>query len=198
MRFSRTAEFPIWKTIKLGTGLKTKDDFCKAFEKGSIFYDQPAIQDMLGSESFRVATAETEIDLVIITGLELGLVGKASLSQILKAGRRIGLQPCPPEVGPQGRLQYLDQPKSETVFVAMAPIKYSVPVIPLERSAIFVLYCAPTFTTERFLVDLRTVAHAFRGGTNDNTPGPFLWLYSESADYLFEPNSTWVFCRPRR
>ena len=41
---------------------------------------------------------------------------------ILKKGQEMGLQLCPAEVGPQLRLQYDDQPRDESLFIAMKPI----------------------------------------------------------------------------
>ncbi len=35
---------------------------------------------------------------------------------------QLGLDLCPPEVGPQLRLQYDDQPRGERVFIGMRPI----------------------------------------------------------------------------
>jgi hypothetical protein len=38
-------------------------------------------------------------------------------------GRELGLELCPPDVGPTCRLEYKDQPLNESLYVAMKPIK---------------------------------------------------------------------------
>jgi hypothetical protein len=40
-------------------------------------------------------------------------------------GKRLGLDLCPPELGPRLRLEYADQPPSERLYVAMKPITAS-------------------------------------------------------------------------
>jgi len=118
-------QLKVWKTIKLGTDFRTADDFRKAL-KGNGFNIGDWANDILGKPAFMVATEETEVDLVKVTVAELGFKKGARRNQIYERARDLGLELCPPEVGPQLRLQYQDQPNGEWILVAMEPIVDSV------------------------------------------------------------------------
>lgn len=113
----------IWKTIKLGTGLKTADDFRKALEDNGFDISYNA-DDFLGKTAFTVAAEETTIDLVKVTEAELGLKkAPTSFDQIYEYAKKLELKLCPFEVGLQLRLQYPDQPIGGASFrVGMEPI----------------------------------------------------------------------------
>jgi len=116
--------FSIWKTIKLGTGFKTVDDFRKALKaNGHRIGDWG--NDILGKPAFTMADKETEIDLVVVSNADLGFKEGAYLKDTYKRALELGLVLCPNEVGPQLRLQYTDQPMNEWLLVAMEPIKVS-------------------------------------------------------------------------
>ena len=118
---ARECDFPVWKTIKLGTGLKTADDFRNALKAGSYIIGDLA-NDILGKPSFKAATKETEVDLVKVIVAELGFEQGARRDQIYERAKDLGLELCPPEVGPQLRLQYRDQPNNEWILVGMESI----------------------------------------------------------------------------
>lgn len=109
--------------MKLGTGLKTADDFRKAHEKvgckigdyGNDVLEKPAFEKS-------VAEKETEVELVNVSVEELGFKDGATRADIYKRAKELGLGLCPAEVGPQLRLKYKDQPKGEWVLIAMEPI----------------------------------------------------------------------------
>ena len=111
----------VWKTIKLGTGLKTAEEFRRVLRDGEFRLSDWA-SDILGKPAFKTADEETEVDLVKVTVVELGFKKGAWRNQIYERARDLGLELCPPEVGPQLRLQYQDQPKGEWILVAMEPI----------------------------------------------------------------------------
>ena len=118
-RFGRC--FQIWKTIKLGTGLKTADNFYRAIIRVGCcacgwtraIFDQP---------DFTVADEEIELDLVRVMVAELGFKDRATREQIYQRGKELGLGLCPAEVGPQLRIEYSDQVKDEWLHIAMEPI----------------------------------------------------------------------------
>ncbi len=116
--------FPIFKTIKLGTGLKTADDFRKALKAGGHRIGDWG-NDILGKPKFKTADKETEIDLVVVSNADLGFKEGAFLKDTYKRALELGLVLCPNEVGPQLRLQYTGQPMSEWLLIAMESIKDS-------------------------------------------------------------------------
>ncbi len=113
--------FEVWKTIKLGTGLTIGYSFCKAIENGGMEVDIGA-SDSLGKSRFPVMTKETEVDLVKVTLAELGFKKGASRDNIYESAKEFGLELCPPEVGPQLRIQYRDQPNGERLLIGMESI----------------------------------------------------------------------------
>lgn len=129
-------EFQVWKTIKLGTGPKTSNDFKKALKDAGMCIGDWA-SDILGKPAFKVTDTEVEVDLVNMSVAELGFKGSATYKQICDKVIELGLELCPNEVGPQLRLQYTDQPMNEWVVVAMEPItdsRGSLSVFLVERS----------------------------------------------------------------
>ncbi|MFA6228216.1 MAG: hypothetical protein WC668_03445 [Patescibacteria group bacterium] len=112
------------KTIELGTGLKTKDDFIKAIEKKGGQTSDWA-KDIMGKPEFAVAKKETKEKLIILAVADLGFKGGAKLKDIYEQAKKLGLEFCPPETGPQLRLQYTDQPLGEWILIGMEPISGS-------------------------------------------------------------------------
>ena len=124
LAFVRKQAISTWKTIKLGTGLKTADDFRKAIKAKGMKIGNWA-NDILGKSAFVAAKGETEIDLVLVTVAELGFKSGARYDQICGRAKELGLEFCPSEVGPQLRLQYEDQPEGEWVLIGMEPLSDS-------------------------------------------------------------------------
>lgn len=115
----------IWKTIKIGTGLKTGKDFSKAIKDNGMNVISDWADDLLSRPEFKTATEEQEVDLVKLTVAELGFKQGARRDQIYDRARELGLELCPAEVSPQLRLQYNNQPNGEWIRIAMEPIRDS-------------------------------------------------------------------------
>jgi len=114
-------DFAVWKILKLGT-YKTVEEFTAALQtKKRRISDWAA--DIL--KKVTVASAETELDLVLVSVAELGFKDGATYKDICDRALECGLEFCPAEVGPQLRLQYEDQPKDEWVLIAMKAIRGS-------------------------------------------------------------------------
>jgi hypothetical protein len=118
-------EFKTWKTIKLGTDLKSADDFRKALKSAGMKIGDWA-NDILGKPAFTATEIVTEVELVACSVTELGFKDGATRKDIYVRAQELGLCLCPPEVGPQLRLQYTDHPKGEWLVIAMEPITDSV------------------------------------------------------------------------
>jgi len=114
--------FPVWKIIKIGTGLETAEEFRQALDREEIDINEWA-NYILGKPDFTAVTQKIELNLVKTTARELGFKIKVRCNQIFSRAKELGLELCPAEVGPQLRLQYKDQPNNEyPLLIAMKPI----------------------------------------------------------------------------
>ena len=113
--------FNLWRTIKLGTGLMTADDFRRALKAAGHGIGDWA-NYILGQRAFTASTKETEVDLVMVSVSELGFPNGATRQEIYQKAQELGLMLCPAEVGPQLRLQYPDQPLDQGFLIGMEPI----------------------------------------------------------------------------
>jgi hypothetical protein len=110
-----------WKTIKLG---EYPNSFAlrNALDAAACGIGDLA-DEILARPAFTLAAAKTEVDLVVVSAVELGLTtDSASLGDIYSRAEKLGLSPAPAEVGPELRLQYFDQPLGEFLYVGMKPI----------------------------------------------------------------------------
>ncbi len=62
------------------------------------------------------------VDVVRLTVADLGFNGNATTEQIFNRAEQLGLELCPPAVGPHYRLQYKDQSMNEWLRIAMKQI----------------------------------------------------------------------------
>lgn len=113
--------FKTRKTIKLGTGLKTATNFRNAVKSAVMMVD-PWANSLLISPNFKACAHEIEVELVLASLDELGFKDGAKCKNICARAKEFGLDLCPPEVGPQLRLQYVDQPRYEWLVIMMKPI----------------------------------------------------------------------------
>jgi hypothetical protein len=112
------AAIPVWKTISLGTY-----DNVAALREAVRRYTGWLAGRGLDGPDFAVSKTRTDIDLVLLFVAELGFEGEsAPLAEIHARATQLGLEPCPAEVAPQLRLQYLDQPVGEFLHIAMKPL----------------------------------------------------------------------------
>ncbi len=121
-------EFPRYrirqKTIELGTGLKTKEDFEKAItnQGGRI---GRWVKDIMSKPEFEISEEKSNEDLVILFVKDLGFPNVPTVKEIFERAKELGLELCSPETGPQLRLQYLEQPNDELCLIGMSPISNS-------------------------------------------------------------------------
>jgi len=113
--------WPTWKTIHLGTH-KSAKDLRQALVDDEYIRVTPEGDDLL--KQVKVASKPTEVDIVVVTVAELGFPNGANRAQIYKKALSLGLRLCPAEVGPQLRLQYMDQPIWEYIIVGMEPMTF--------------------------------------------------------------------------
>lgn len=119
------AVFPVFKTIEVGIGPKTADEF-RATIKGVGCKIGDCADDIFGKPAFTVASIEADVDLVVLTTTQLtGNSGGGTTDEVFAGAARLGLDKCAPDDGPQLRRQYLDQPLSEWLRMGMDPIANS-------------------------------------------------------------------------
>jgi len=110
-------KFQTWKTIKIGT-YPSPEKLSRALADKNVMMED--------SEGFlkdiALATVETKIELVRASPTDLGFNETFTRKEMNARAKKLGLEPVPAEVGPQLRLQYLDQPKDEVLIMAMSPI----------------------------------------------------------------------------
>ena len=106
----------VWKTIRLGT-YKDAGDFKSALQKEGIAGVDLAIE-LMDQPTFTVSPRVTQVKLVIQSVADLGFNTDVPYDQICFRAKERGLELCPPEAGPQLRLQYKDQPRGEWLVIA--------------------------------------------------------------------------------
>ena len=112
------------KTIELGTGIKIKEEFIHTLEaKGNQVGDWA--KDIMSKEEFVVSDKETKENLIILPVKVLGFPSGATVKKIFETAKKLGLELCPLETGPQLRLQYSEQPVNEYCLIVMEPISVS-------------------------------------------------------------------------
>jgi hypothetical protein len=112
----------IWKTIQLNPFYFRGEQFCKSMKELN-YYIVVQAEDMMKQSGFWVSNKRTEIDLVKISVGSLGFDEGATLKMIYRRASLLGLELLPPDVGPQLRLQYQDQPLGENLRMGMKEIQ---------------------------------------------------------------------------
>lgn len=112
---------PIWKSVTLG-GFSRPVDLFNALDLAGCGIGDVA-QEILVRPSFTLSNAVSKVDLVPLSGAQLGLTGATSVAEIYARANKLGFALAAAELGPQLRLQYHDQPVGEFLYVAMEPIK---------------------------------------------------------------------------
>jgi uncharacterized protein YjiS (DUF1127 family) len=121
-KFRSAADVPAWKTIAIGT---FKDSFALRDAMNAMGCSVGnSVDEVLARPTFTLSGTKVDVALVTVSAAELGLPGEAlPLRDIYARAQGLGLQLAPAEVGPQLRIQYLDQPIGEFLTIAMEPIK---------------------------------------------------------------------------
>jgi len=109
--------FPVWKKITLGTFENVEELKAAIVSKG--FRIGSWAEDVLNGSGFSLLPIKREVGLVRITPRELGFANGAYRLDVYRRAFECGLEICLPEVGPQLRLQYSDQPPLESLQIGM-------------------------------------------------------------------------------
>jgi hypothetical protein len=137
--------FPIWKTVTLGTHrdvnmLREDLDSANCGRPKPVRSDPaqprflPGTQDTLrcalgdtaneiiGRPAFVLSKVKSSVDLAVLSVADLGFGKGATVAEVYARAQGLGLELCAAEIGPQLRLQYLNQPLGEFLRIAMNPI----------------------------------------------------------------------------
>ncbi len=101
-------DLTLWRKVKVGTGLHTGAEFYQKL-RNNKFTIRGGAEQLLEAPSFTVSSEEREIELVVVSTFQLGFKNGAVRKHVYERAEELGLKPCPPEVGPQLRLQCSDQ-----------------------------------------------------------------------------------------
>lgn len=116
-----TPSFTTWRTIKLGTGLRTADEFRKDITDKNYHIGNQG-NDILDNPAFTTSETEVKVELIAPTVAELGFKRGAKRADIYQRAISLGLEICPAEVGPQLLLQYRGKPMKEWLLIGMEPV----------------------------------------------------------------------------
>lgn len=111
---------PFWKSINIGTNLKTASAFCQAFFKEGFDISFHA-NKILTSSDFTVSKEEKVVDLYRVSLKQLGFKEGATWSELLKRAEIFGLSLCSLEIAPQLCLQLEIEPHT-LLTIAMEPL----------------------------------------------------------------------------
>ncbi|MCR4316003.1 MAG: hypothetical protein NUW37_06590 [Planctomycetes bacterium] len=62
------------------------------------------------------------VDIIVLRVADLGFPHGATTAEIIDSASKLGLELCPPQLGPEYRLKYKEQPLGEKLHIAMKPI----------------------------------------------------------------------------
>jgi hypothetical protein len=111
----------VWKTITLGN-FANSFALRNALDAAGCDVGDLA-EEIIARPAFTLAPTKTVVDLIAAPAAEFGLTAEsAALEDIYSRAEKLGLSLVPAEVGPELRLQYLDQPIGEFLHVGMKPI----------------------------------------------------------------------------
>ncbi len=127
-----------WAEVTIGT--KSKEELIKELEdreksnnpEDKIYiYDYDEMENIFQNPDFKIINKPEKITLIRLKVKDLGLKqGNTTTDQLYQRAKELGLELCPPEIGPYLRLNYQEvfrreQPKDEYFYIGMKPITNS-------------------------------------------------------------------------
>lgn len=116
----RKKNWVVWRTIEVGG--KSVQVLERELEQKGIYFHKYA-RKMMHSQDFVTLGSPEQISLVRLKVSDLGFSSLGpTRDQIYQRAQDLGLDLCPPEVGPELRLQHDGQPSGERLYMGMKPI----------------------------------------------------------------------------
>lgn len=175
----------IWKTLKQGTDLKNSRDLIKKYNKDN---ETNKKIPPLPRCSFRIKERHTGLDLVIVSGAQLGFSKyRYTFEMICDHATKLGLELCPPEIAFQ--LCPNDQ-KDNHIIVA------SKPVVVRGRLHLFSIFghCITMLSITR--VHPCRFSHRYQGFIPDGSDIVLDKPPTYHSPCYFDSDNLWVFVRP--
>lgn len=128
------SQFKVFKTIELGTTMGNLDNFRASIKdiNNSMCGIMTEDRKLKLSENARdvmkrikFSNRPHKMDLAKVSLEQLGFKKEVPLVEIYQRAQERGLLKCSAEVGPQLRVQYLNQPTGERLLIGMEPISFS-------------------------------------------------------------------------
>ncbi|NCU44359.1 hypothetical protein EOM71_01635 [Candidatus Falkowbacteria bacterium] len=110
--------------------LKDLEDRAKLDNSEEKIYISSHARSMINNPEFVAVEKPELVDLVRLKASDLGFSRARTFNDIYMKAAELGLELCPPEVGPQLRLNYdqvfkREQPKGEWFYIGMKPVSDS-------------------------------------------------------------------------
>jgi hypothetical protein len=119
---SSAREVATWKTITIGSFADPIRLSKKLHDMGCNVGGQAA--EILARPAFIVGSQKSDVELVTVSPTQLGFTSDtAALADVYARAQQLGFELAAAEVGPQLRIQYLDQPVGEFLIIGMDPIQ---------------------------------------------------------------------------
>ncbi len=113
---------PTWKTISIGMH-ENAGTLRDALGRKRCRFG-PNVAEILDHPNFNINKSRARVQLAALSVTQLGFHGQpASLAEIYARAAKLGYELCPAEIGPQLRLQYMNQPLGEFLHIAMQPLQ---------------------------------------------------------------------------
>ena len=99
-------------------GGQNKEELQKELAQGKFEVSSSA-KALMNNPEFSTAEKQENMELVFLTVKDLGFPQGTKTADIYQKAKDLGLELCPAELGPQLRLQYMNQPMNEWLYVGM-------------------------------------------------------------------------------
>lgn len=102
---------------ELRIGGESKDALLRRLAEHSVLLNRYA-RDLFADDAFETSAEARTVRVSFVSLPEIGMPDGARFKEILGRAADVGLRPCPLEVAPHLRLDYLDQPEGPYLTVA--------------------------------------------------------------------------------
>ncbi len=107
--------------MEVTVGGKTKEELIKEMKENKVWISDWA-KDILSNPDFTISKRPQHLSLIIISLKDLGFPVGASTDEIYEKVKKLGLELCPAEVGPNVSLKFNDLPTAAGIFIGMKQI----------------------------------------------------------------------------